>query len=178
MPTLLKRALAKRKLLQLFLVSALWLTSTGAREAGASASIFQFFGAICVTVYDLRDGDPGDKLADTFADAIAPGLQADARTRNRFIKVYTRRDCIKPDQPGFEQQLRLSLYVNRQTISVQDRLLNVVVVGGSTFNACGPLCAHNMQPVILADSGNVPDKAIERALEEFTRRNVLRFIRD
>lgn len=174
--------LRTRKLSVTLLVAmSLWFAGGNTRDADASVSIFAFFGAICVTVYELRGSEdvrPGEQLSDHLAETVVPRLQADAKTRNKFLRVYGRANCIKPDESSFKQQMQLTLYVNRQSADVDGRMLNIVIVAGTTQNACGPLCAYSMAPIVLTSREPIEDARVEAALVDFTKRNVLSHIRD
>jgi hypothetical protein len=75
-------------------------------QASASTRLFQFFGRVCLVVYDLHS-DHNYRVRDDLAEAIAPPLDEAARAKNKWKSVLPRANCTKPDEAGFAQQLRM-----------------------------------------------------------------------
>jgi hypothetical protein len=146
-----------------------------AGRADASPKLFQFFGRICLVVYDLH-GDRNYVLRDDMAARIASPLEEAAKAKNRFMRVRPRPECTQPHEEGVAQQLIMELYAKRQKVQVMGRELNLIVVGGSSPNGRDVLSEYELQPTILLQREQVSDRDIERALLEFVERNVISLI--
>jgi hypothetical protein len=161
----------------LMLAAALFalIFELGMGSLNASPKLFQFFGRICLVIYDLHS-DHNYRLRDDMAARIAPQLEEAAKAKNRFMTVRPRQHCTQPHEQGVAQQLMMELYVKRQKTNAMGDELNFVIVGGSSPNAGDVLSEYELQPTVLVERGQIPDSDIERAFVEYVERNVISLI--
>jgi hypothetical protein len=145
-------------------------------QAGAALKFFQFFGRMCVTVYDLQENHR-PALRDDYAATIAPQLNDAASLLLKGMVVAARPKCVRPNQPSFPKQLMVELSVKRLKSEYQGTSLSVAVIGGEAPNMRGPLSEKGLMPVVILRTGEIDDATIEEALVSFFNSTVLDLLR-
>jgi hypothetical protein len=115
------------------------------------------------------------KTRNDLAGRIGSAVRIKVREVQSDRTVRAEPDCIKVDQPGFDNQLRLVLSVKRQKIKVEGRDWNLVIAGGTSME--GLFQDRALQPVVIFQQESVSDDSVVDALVEFVDRTVIAALR-
>jgi hypothetical protein len=165
-----------RRLSAMLSLVLLALVACGASErANASLRFFQFYGSICLTVYDVRSNYEA-KVRDDIAESLAPVLDQEAKARNKWQHVRPRANCLRPDDQSYSRQLMFEAFVKRQVATVEGQNMNLAIVGGSSPNGRGPLSDVQLQPIVIIQKDAIPDEAVIRAIQQYVETRVIELI--
>ncbi|CAN7739558.1 hypothetical protein LJR220_002037 [Bradyrhizobium sp. LjRoot220] len=166
-----------RKFLRLgigsLLVSASLVSAIGITSANANLQLGGQ-GPICIRIYELAE-DRSFKTRDDFADRVGGALQAKIQIFRPVRTVRAEPNCIKPDRPGYDRQLRMILTVKRQTIKIDGRDWNLIIVSG--VSADGVFQDREIQPVVIVQQETVSDTSIVDGLIQFVDRTIVEALR-
>jgi hypothetical protein len=155
-------------LLLAFLVNAIGMPPANAKlQLGG-------MGPICIRVFELAE-DWNLRTRNDFAGRVSSALQAKLEAFQPARTVRAEPNCIKPDQPGFDRQLRMILSVKKQKIKIDNRDWNLIVAGG--VSADGLFQDRESQPVIIVQQEAVSDVSIVDALVQFVDRTIVEALR-
>ncbi|MBR1215101.1 hypothetical protein [Bradyrhizobium sp. JYMT SZCCT0180] len=166
-----------RKLLRMgiwsLLVSVLLVNAIGITSANAHLQLGGQ-GPICIRVYELTE-DRSFRTRDDFADRVGSSLQAKLRAFRPVRTVRAEPNCIKPDQPGYDRQLRMILTVKKLKIKIDGRDWNLIIAGG--VSADGVFQDRETQPAIIVQQDTVSDVSIVDAIGDFVDRTIVAALR-
>jgi hypothetical protein len=154
----------------LLVVASIVLAVSGA--AAAATSLFYFHNSLCVSIVDLR-GDQKYTFRDDLSNALVPHLRQAAAQANLLIKIESREQCQRPDDPGYARQMRLDLSIKRQVVSLGGVQKHVAVIDAASPNAQGALSAYALMPTIIVEDAEISDRSISAALFEFVRTKII-----
>jgi len=157
----------------LLLISDLQLSSPGTPAANATM-VLGGLGPVCISVSDLAENgdlETRNDLAKRVRDVVR--IKVEELRSARTVRAEP--DCIRPNQPGFDNQLMLELSVKRQKIKVKDRDWNLVIVGG--VSADGLFADRAVQPIVILQEDSASDDGVMDALLAFLDRTLMAALR-
>jgi hypothetical protein len=162
------RSAIRSILVSLFLVSAIGIGLANAtlRMGGK--------GLVCIEAFELA-ADWNMRARTDLADRVSGALQAKLAELKLVGSVRAQPNCIKPDQPGFDRQLRMILSIKKQTIKIDSRDWSVAIAGGVSPD--GLFQDRELQPIVIVQQDSVFDERIVEALNEFVEHTIVAALR-
>jgi hypothetical protein len=155
------------------LIGALWAGLLGTfSSAVASTNVFQFYSQICISVYELHE-DHKYKIRDDLSREVSSELEREIRKINKWISVAPHSRCIKPSDKRFDKVMQFELFAKQQALNLDNDVVTVVIVGGSSSNARGPFSDYELQPIVLLNRSPIDDVRIKDALTQYVKRVIL-----
>jgi hypothetical protein len=129
---------------------------------------------VCISVFDLAE-DWDMKIRNDLADQVGSAVRVKVREAHSDSTIRAEPRCVKVDQPGFDNQLRLILSIKRQKIKVDGHDWNLVIAGGISIG--GLFEDRALQPVVIVQQESVSDDSVVDALVEFVDHTVVAALR-
>lgn len=162
-----------RSAVWLLLTSALQPSSLGTPAAHATM-VLGGLGPVCIGVSDLAENSDLETRND-LAKRVRDVVRIKVEELRSARAIWAEPDCIKVNQPGFDNQLLLKLSVKRQRLKVMGRDWNLVIVGGGA--ADGLFEDRALQPVVMLQEDSASDDSVVDALVEFLDRTLVAALR-